>query len=247
VYSLLISAVAMTLMTAAAQSVVLTVNPQASGRFGFAGTGIISNGAKGMVGFYIANPATLQISATGALCLVPDFACTSQFIVPDPNGIVMTDANAGGANVLPLEERDLELGIITVDPDPSLNVGALIGAFVPGLPGAVGFDNDQGGDIPSSALFLIGAGPSFFTASAPGTLFLGINDGFAENNVASDGVVANFLLPGYTVTIDEVTLTDVPEPSTLTLLGFFTLLLGWRSAQSEAKGGTHPVSPRRVG
>ena len=63
-------------------------------------------------------------------------------------------------------------------------------AFVPqAIVDTLGFlakdDDFPNGGISSDSLFFIGSGPFNFTATIPGTLFLGINDSRATNNSGS--------------------------------------------------------------
>jgi hypothetical protein len=105
----------------------------------------------------------------------------------------------------PLEEAFVDAtGLLP--PLPILNVGALMGAFVPedeiedddDDPGFLARNDDPDpdtnappgsvpdppivGHIPLDALFLVGSGPFSFEAPEDGTLFLGVNDGFTPNN-----------------------------------------------------------------
>lgn len=180
-----------------AQSAVLNVNAKANGGFGSSSGGTLGTA---MVPFNIAGAGTFQITASGTISICD--ACGGAYVAVPPGGLTFPDTPFGNGEILPLEERD------GIDPDPSNFAGALIGAFVAqGTPGTAGFDMDIGGDIPDSALFLIGAGPFLFNAPGAGTLYLGINDSFVAND-------SGF----FTVTIEQV--RNVPEPASLVLLGF---------------------------
>lgn len=171
---------------------IITVDSTDSGGFGVSQG--FSSGTP-MEGFAILGPGTFQISATGSLFL----DASNTYFVDSPDGIAIDFVG----EILPLEERD------GVDVNPSLNAGALIGAFVAaGTPGSAGVDEDSSGNVAAAALFLIGDGPFLFNAPGAGTLYLGINDSFAGNNRGS-----------FTVTIEQVIATDVPEPATLAILG----------------------------
>jgi hypothetical protein len=182
-------------MTGVAQSAVLAVDAKSNGGFGSSSGGTLGTA---MVPFAVAGAATYQISAAGTISIC--VGCQGVPLV-GPGGIDLADSPFGNGEITPLEERD------GTDPDPSLTVGALIGAFVfQGALGQAGFDEDIGGDVPASALFLIGVGPLLFSAPGAGTLYLGINDSYVANDSGA-----------FTVTINRV--TDVPEPGALALLG----------------------------
>lgn len=184
---------AMLLSPGAAQAAVITVSSLNNGNFG-ASQGI--TGGSAMSPFAVLGAATFQITATGTLCLT-----TCSIFVGSPDGITLDSA----PEILPLEEGS------GVNVNPNLNTAALIGAFVAaGTPGTAGIDDDFGGNVAASALFLIGSGPYLFNAPGAGTLYLGINDSFASNNTGF-----------FTVTIIEQAQqeTPVPEPITLSLLG----------------------------
>ena len=187
--------VAVALGSGVAQAAVVNVDAKSNGGFGSSSGGTLGTA---MVPFAVPGAATFQISAAGliSICL----GCQGVPLV-GPDGMDLADSPFGNGEITPLEERD------GTDPDPSLNIGALIGAFVfQGALGSAGFDEDIGGDVAASALFLIGSGPFSFTAPGAGTLYLGINDSFVAND---SGV--------FTVTINQV--RDVPEPGVVTLLG----------------------------
>src|SRR5687768_3965836 len=107
--------VGMVVLTGVARSAVLTVDPTLRGLLG-SDSGSISGNA--MVPFAVPDAAMFEISATGTLCLVPDFACTAALFVGSPDGI--TIASAGTS--LPIEEKT------GINLDPNLNAGALMGA-----------------------------------------------------------------------------------------------------------------------
>ncbi len=194
----------MLLAPGAAQAAVMTVSSTSNGQFG-SSQGFTAGTA--MLPFAVSGVATFQITATGTLCLVGG-GCPSSLFVGSPDGISVSGAN----EILALEEGN------GVDLNPSLNAGALIGAFVAAsTPGIAGIDEDFGGNVAASALFLIGSGPYLFNSTGAGTLYLGINDSFASNNSGS-----------FSVTIIEQAppVTSVPEPMTLGLLGAGLLGLG---------------------
>jgi len=125
------------------------------------------------------------IEATGFVDL------SAGFVAITPDGTVCEAGVTGCSCIFPLEEAFEEGGGTPVPiPDPPhFDVGALMGAFVSqSVVDASGFtpvDEDRTGadpGIPSTSLFLIGAGPLQYTAPGPGTLFLGLNDCFAVNN-----------------------------------------------------------------
>jgi hypothetical protein len=94
--------------------------------------------------------------------------------------------------------------------------GALIGAFTPAATvNNIDFEarNDKNvrGGISAQSLFLVGTGPVSFSALGPGTLFFGISDPRAENNLGS------------------FTETVVPVPPAPHHLGTALLLLALRS------------------
>jgi hypothetical protein len=116
------------------------------------------------------------------------------------------------AGYTPLEEFLVDTGTpVGSLPTYIPNVAALIGAFVPEAtasnPLFVARDEDFATvGIPSSALFLIGAGPFVYTAPGAGRLYLGINEPYMSNNNG-----------GLDVTIAAG--PPVPEPSAVLLLG----------------------------
>ena len=66
-------------------------------------------------------------------------------------------------------------------------MGAFISAAQVAAPGFVPRDTDLGGGIDATDLFLIGSSNTF-TAPGAGTLFLGVNDSRAGNNVGAFSV-----------------------------------------------------------
>ncbi|MGE3818777.1 MAG: hypothetical protein AB7I30_05030 [Isosphaeraceae bacterium] len=150
----------------------------------------------------------------------------SAIVGPDGSTTARSDLiGPFGSAYTPLEEKLVDAGTpppISDGTSPVLNVGALIGAFVPqsivSNPQFTPFDEDVVPvGISSPSLFLIGSGPVQFTAPGAGTLFLGINEPFVSNNAGSF----------------SVTILAVPEPSstTLALTGAAALLAvrlaGW--------------------
>jgi hypothetical protein len=129
--------------------------------------------------------------------------------IDGPDGLTsLTRANP--LIYFPLEEAFVDAsGGVLPDP-PVLNVGGLMGAFVPEAvvdePGFRARNDDPDpnpifpvpdppllGSVASDDLFLIGAGPFIFEASEEGTLFLGVNDSFTPNNA---GAFAVAITPG---------------------------------------------------
>lgn len=106
-----------------------------------------------------------------------------------PNGL--TTARSIIAGYTPLEEIEIDSGATTEAalPGQALNVGALIGAFIPtsrtSAPGFQPNDADTlANGIDSADLFLVGS-ISAFIAPEPGTLYLGINEAWMANNSGS--------------------------------------------------------------
>jgi T5SS/PEP-CTERM-associated repeat protein len=169
------------------------VPAQASGFFGFP-----SAGAADLVPAYTFTDAGQQvtINATGTIYLVTPSSPTNANGLTLQRSFIIGGAPSG---FLPLEEVLVDAGSpvpITDGSSTILNVGALIGAFVPesiaAQPNFVPRDEDvvtagQVG-ISSSGLFLVGAGPVSFTAPGPGRLYLGINEPFVSNNAGSFAV-----------------------------------------------------------
>ena len=177
----------------------VNVPATASGGFG-------SQGNPGSTAFilgqtFAGSGEIITISASGTINLGGTF-------VTSPQGITATagTAFAGTISYTPLEESLVESGALII-PRPAgdliENVGALIGVFIPASvasdPTFSPFDEDLVAlGIPSTDLFMIGFGTTF-TAPEAGSLYLGINEWFAENNSGA-----------FQVTIDPV-----PVPAAL--------------------------------
>lgn len=193
-------------LSSAALSQEVTVPGTASGGFDFIDT-VGSTAGQLVPGFTFSAPNTVVISAGGGpISLEP----TDQIVSPGPDGTFCVAEDGGLCTC----SFPLELAISEAPGGPTIprtpphdDVGALMGAFVPEeviTPGPFfPFDEDRlppsEAGIPSTDLFLIGSGPFEFSAPGPGTLFLGINDCFASNNVGSYSVT---FLDQLTVNID---------------------------------------------
>ena len=137
-----------------------------------------------VVGFVFEYPSVVRITAEGYITLHPRWV-PGRSVSPDGVTVGFTRSAFG---FLPLEEAIVDSGVDPAElPDEIVDAGALIGAFVPKAtvetPGFLAKDDDfPNGGIASDSLFLIGSGPFDFTATEPGTLFLGINDARPGNN-----------------------------------------------------------------
>ena len=147
-----------------------------------------------------------------------------QINVADPNPEFFTTAD--GFNrppesrpsplfFFPLEEARVDSGDLPVPVPmgtyPLMNIGALIGAFVPIEAATYNFsalNNDpdpneenfsdaipagfEAGDVSSDQVFLVGSGPLTFEAPEDGVLVLGVNDANVNNNAGAFTVTVSF-------------------------------------------------------
>ena len=183
----------------------VVVDPRANGGFGPLLGGVeVDPAVQEMVhAISLGEDETVTITAAGTVILnVANPASTTV----DANGGVQPFRN--GFLYFPLEEADVDLNG-TLPDSPVLDVGALMGAFIstddtdsdddgtsflarnndpnpfPGAPPGAIPDPPIVGDIPSEALFLIGAGPFVFRSPDDGILLLGVNDTFTPNNAGA--------------------------------------------------------------
>ncbi len=172
----------------------VTVGSPVNGRFGFHPAGF-GAGLEMVQGFVFDGPATVEISASGAITLFPGIPALEN-VSPDGTDFIGADFSLTRADFgyVPLEEAAVDGGAdhLTFE-DVLPNSGALIGAFVSestvDSAGFAAIDDDFGvPGISPDQLFLIGSGPFEFTATEPGTLFFGINDNRPGNNTGSFSV-----------------------------------------------------------
>ena len=175
---------------------VVSVDAKATGEFGD-GPDVSAPIVLDMVpGFVFSGPGTIRITASGTIALSPT---GFQNVTPDGLGPLDRVTVLGAADrYMPLEEALVDASGVGVLPLSFLDGGALMGAFVPqaivDTPGFLAKDDDfPNGGISSDSLFFIGSGPFDFTATIPGTLFLGINDVRANNNSGSFEVTINII------------------------------------------------------
>lgn len=209
--SLVVASLLCVPVVSTALPIVVEVDARASGMFG--GIPPLPTGENLVHAFDFASAGqTMLITATGLISLIPGVIDNVS-----PGGIApLNRAAALGGGYLPLEEASVDSGgtLPTLAPQG----GALMGAFVPASivanPSFTPKDEDfVSVGIPSSALFFVGSGPTAFSAPGPGSLFLGINDPRADNNIGSF----------------TASLNPVPEPATLFLVG--TTVAGWGLAR----------------
>ncbi len=172
-------------------AVTRAVSGQLSGMFGqFSGSEEAPNDMA--VGYVFSAPGVIRITADAAIDMNPINPLLQN---AEADGNLPMDRGAtfgGGTNYTPLEEALVDTaGLGALDSRVS-HRGALFAAFVPQArataPGFSARDSDvltEGAGIEASELFLVGSGPTTFTASEPGTLFFGVNDPIGSNNSGS--------------------------------------------------------------
>ena len=150
-------------------------------------------------GFVFSGPGAIRITASGTIDLTPNLSFpVGQNVPPDGQGLLNRLILGAADRYLPLEEALVDASGTGALPPNISGGGALMGAFVPqaivNAPGFLAKDDDfPNGGISSDSLFFIGSGPFDFTATIPGTLFLGINDVRANNNSGSFEVTINII------------------------------------------------------
>jgi serine/threonine protein kinase len=162
----------------------VAIDARAAGGFG-AKFGIVDDRGRELVEAHVfTRPETVTIGVTGKIDLHPH---RRQALGIGPRGISNPRGSSGCH--LPLEEGAVDshgfesLGLIMK------NVGAVFGAFVPAtvtsLRGFRPLDDDISFEgISSDSLFLVGEGLEF-TATEPGTFYVGVNDCLPGNNSGS--------------------------------------------------------------
>lgn len=157
------------------------VDARASGMLGAYET-VPDLGSLGLVeAFVFTSPSTVRIEVEGKIDLHPSYP-RAMGIGPDG----MSWRRGGTGNYTPLEEATVDSRGTNALPMTISSSGALFGVFVPAskvaAPGFRAFNDDfPGGGISPADLFLIGSELDF-TASEPGTLYVGINDARPRNN-----------------------------------------------------------------
>ena len=190
------------LIGTAAAATTITVDATRTGGFGDLNAGFAP-----FIGTSVGGGQSYLLSATGTIDLV------SGALPSGPAGvsIISPDFGLSPTGFTPLQEAAVDAG--GTGPGGASDFGALIGSFAPqplldANPGASAIDEDLGGLLSSSSLFLIGPN-SVFLAPGDGILFFGINDTFAGNNTGA-----------FTV---NVSAQPVPLPASLALLGLALL------------------------
>lgn len=162
----------------------ISVDAKATGSFGEHPLLLGGPALDMVVGFVFEYPSVVRVTAEGYITLHPDW---DPLLHLSPDGVTVGFTRSV-FGFLPLEEAIVDSGVDPAElPHELVDAGALIGAFVPKAtvetPGFLAKDADfPNGGIASDSLFLIGSGPFDFTATEPGTLFLGINDSRPGNN-----------------------------------------------------------------
>ena len=162
----------------------ISVDAKATGSFGEHPLPLGGPALDMVVGFVFEYPSVVRVTAGGWIDIHPEWY---PGINLSPIGVTVA-LTRSVFGFLPLEEAIVDSGVDPAElPDEIVDAGALIGAFVPKAtvetPGFLAKDDDfPNGGIASDSLFLIGSGPFDFTATEPGTLFLGINDARPGNN-----------------------------------------------------------------
>lgn len=199
--------------------IVVQVDARASGMFGQTSAPSTGPDLDLIHAFDFTSAGPIFITATGLISLLPGVFDN----IPPDGGAPVDRATLLGGGYFPLEEAIVDSGGTL--PALAPQGGALMGAFVPASivanPSFIAKDEDLVSvGIPSSALFFVGSGPTAFSAPGPGSLFLGINDPRASNNVGS-----------FTATLEPI-----PEPATLLLFGTTAAGLGlarWRQRKRK--------------
>jgi hypothetical protein len=203
-----------TLVSTPALADLIVVTSTATGGFGRADMASSHGGGDFVLAWtFTGSGQVINFTATGEINIATGF-------VPNngPNGItVQIDNVVAGQDFTytPLEQALVDASQITFPRPfgtPLLNVGALIGAFVPqGLLNTPGFNPrdpslSAGVGIPAANLLLVGTNGTFISTE-PGQFYLGINEYFSPNNL-------NITPGGFLVNV-----TAIPEPSSVLLLG----------------------------
>ena len=171
-------------------AVTVPVDARANGLFGELGLAQPDASLDMVSGLTFVRTGSVRISAAGSIDVNPINPKLQSIEADGEQDLPRTTFLGGPTNFNPLEEKDVDIGGVGVLTPSVPNRSALFGAFVPkNQVDAAGFqprDEDLGATgISSAALFLIGSGPLEFNVTEPGTLFLGVNEGFGSNNTGA--------------------------------------------------------------
>lgn len=201
----IITSVFVTLMLSAsiasAQTATVNISAFANGKFGNSSS--TSTKSLPLVrAMYVTGPGTFVITAPAAAnwCVAAcmEGARREILICGGPDCITPSNANGTWSAALPLKSSMPLQQVIGQAEGKVSNWGALVGAFVPRsdviIPGFTAVDQTKlstGVGISPSELFFVG-GRKTVRVNGAGTLYLGINDNFADDNNGSLAVTVKF-------------------------------------------------------